>query len=226
MKRHLLSLPVIALMLAGCDPVSERDCNIFDHPDLSQWQSDTTESTVRYMSSAGTIMDFERQLPVLNEPFLGSDGSSNDEDVTCELTASIRLEATDDSLVITSVYVQQEQLLLNSADESLLIDHILEAPAGTELTGNYLADISIGVTRVTVDPTRVIYLEPDQETEEIGGQSYEDVIRINSIDVSPGIDDESGESIDQIMQIVIAREFGVVAFTDAENREFVRVPLE
>lgn len=226
MKRHLLSLPVIALALVGCDPVSERDCDVFDHPDLALWQADTTESTVQFMNSEGAVMDFVRQTPLLNEPFLGTDGSSNDEDVNCELTARIRLQASDSALAITSIYLQQEQLLLDSEDEALLIDHVVEAPVGTELVGNYLADISVDRTRTTLDATRVVYLEEDQETEEIGGQSYEDVIRINAVDLTPGIADERGESIDQIKQIVIAREFGIVAFTDANDSEFVRVPLE
>ncbi|MFK7858412.1 MAG: hypothetical protein AB8B64_06320 [Granulosicoccus sp.] len=226
MKSYLPSLPVIALILAGCDPVSERECDVFDHPDLAQWQADTTEATVRYMSTDGTIMDFNRQAPVLNMPFIGSDGSSNDEDVICELSARIRLLATDNTLALTSIYEQQEQLLLESEDEALLINHLVEAPAGTELVGSFLADISDDRTRFNINPLLVIYLDADVDSEEIGGQSYEDVIRVNTFDPSPGSAVEPGKAIDHIKQIVVAREFGIVAFTDVDDREFVRVPIE
>ncbi|MFK7993356.1 MAG: hypothetical protein AB8B87_04405 [Granulosicoccus sp.] len=226
MKSYLPSLPAIAFILTACDAVSERDCEIFDHPEFSQWQSDATEGTVTFMRSDGTMMNFVRQKPVLNSPFLGTDGSSNDEDVVCGLTARVRLEASDGTLALTSIYTQQEQLLLDSADEALLIDHRVEAPAGTELVGSYLADISIERTRASTDPLRVIYLDAELEFEEIGGQSYEDVVRVNSVDLTPDSVEEPGESINHIAQIVIARQFGIVAFTDAEDREFVRVPQE
>ena len=61
-------------------------------------------------------------------------------------------------------------------------------------------------------------------TEEIGGQVYEDVVRINALELT-GTEEEE-VSIDEIQQIVLAREFGVVAFTDSEGQEFARVPLQ
>ncbi|MFK8080785.1 MAG: hypothetical protein AB8B97_10920 [Granulosicoccus sp.] len=224
MKNYLRSLPLITLVLTGCDPVSERDCGVFDHPDLSQWQADLTESTVTYMSSDGVTLEFTRQAPVLNTPFTGSDGASNDEDVVCQLSASIRLLADDGSLALTSIYLQREQFRLESSDEALLVNHLVEAPAGVELNGDYLADISDDRVRSNPNPLRVIYLESDVETEEIGGQAYADVVRINAIDLDQGSETDPGRSIDHIKQIVIAREFGIVAFTDDEDREFVRIP--
>jgi len=227
-KKYLLGLPLFAIVLTACDPVSERECGVFDHPELTSWQADTSEATVQFMTDDGITLDFIRQTPLLNTPFLGADGASNDEDVVCELTAQIRLQATDNSLAMTSIYEQQENSLLESEDESLFFDILVESPVGRELVGTYLADISIKAERVISDPVRVIYLVPDEESGEvapevIGGQSYEDVIRINSVDSSPGVEDERGEAIDIVQQIVIAREFGIVAFTDAADRVFVRV---
>jgi len=185
------------------------------------------------MNSEGTQIDFVRQSVVLNEPFTGADGASNDEDVICELEARSRMQSADNTLAFTSIFIQQEQSLLESADEALLFDLVVESPAGTELTGGFLADISDDRIRSNPEPSRVIYLDEDQETEEIGGQAYEDVIRINSVDRSPGsvdLDPDTGmeliKSVDIIDQVVIAREFGIVAFTRANGLEYVRVPLE
>ena len=111
--------------------------------------------------------------------------------------------------------------MFDSDDETLLVNFEVEAPVGTELTGDYLADVTVGVTRLIVNPTRVVYLETEQSTEVIGGQSYVDVVRIDALEeVST---DEQGASIDEIQQIVIAREFGVVAFTDGQGQEFARL---
>ena len=221
MNKSTLSLSMIAIILAGCDSVSERDCGVFDHPDLMLWQSDFTESQVQFMSADGSIRDFTMQAVVFNDPFRGTDGSRNDEDVVCELTASFSMRASDDSLAITTNYLQQELLVFDSDDETLLVNFEVEAPVGTELTGDYLADVTVGVTRLIVNPTRVVYLETEQSTEVIGGQSYVDVVRIDALEeVST---DEQGASIDEIQQIVIAREFGVVAFTDGQGQEFARL---
>lgn len=224
MKKTFIALPLVAMILAACDPVSERECGVFSHPELSLWQPDSLGSQVQFMSEDGTTMNFNRQAALLNEPFLGTDGASNDEDVVCELTALVRLQAVDDSLVISSSYIQLEQLLLPGDAETLLVNHTLDAPAGTELTGGFAADISVNVDRTLFDAGRVIYLEEDVLTEEIGGFSYEDVIRINAVDLTPGVDTAEGESVDVIEQIVMAQGFGVIAFTDDEGREFVRIP--
>lgn len=229
--RFSLLLFVAAGVLVGCNPVSERECGVFDHPELALWQADTGESNVSFMSSDGTTIDFVRQAVVLNTPFLGSDGSSNDEDVVCELSASVRYQATDSALAITSVYLQDEKLLLDSADEALYSDHLVEEPAGTELAGSYLADISVNLTRVNFDPDRVQYLEEDVTSEEIGGLSYEDVIRIGALDISavttvadPDVDTGlNASAVLGIVQVVIARNAGLVAFSDSQDREFVRV---
>ena len=143
MKKYSLSIPLVAIIVAGCDPVSQRDCGVFDHPDLIQWQANQSASVVSFMSEDGSMISFQRDVPVLNEPFLGEDESANNEDVVCTLEASVRYTATDSSLTITSVFQQLERLLIESVDENLYIDHIVETPISTELAGNYLADICL-----------------------------------------------------------------------------------
>ena len=241
MNKSAAALSIIAIVLAGCDAVSERECGVFDHPDLAVFQANTGADQLQFMSAEGIIRNFSQAPVVLNTPFRGTDGSSNDEDVICELTATIRLQATDNSLAINVNYLQQERLLLEPTDESLFVDPLVEVPAGNELIGGFLADISVSVERTDVNPGQVIFLEPEESdeeediedeelaqdevlTEEIGGQVYEDVIRINALELT-GTDEEE-VSIDEIQQIVLAREFGVVAFTDSEGQEFARVPLQ
>ena len=224
MKNTLIALPFIALMLSACDSVSERECGVFDHPEFGLWQPDSSGAQVQFMNEEGTTIDFARQPVELNEPFLGADGASNDEDVLCQLTATVRLQATDNSLAIVSTYIQLEQLLLPAELETLLVNHTVEAPVGTELAGGFGADISINAERSVFDADRVIYLDPDVLAEDIGGQAYQDVIRINAIDLTPGSDSLEGEAIDVVQQIVMALSFGVIAFTDDEGREFVRIP--
>ncbi len=220
-------MPIIAAVLSACDPVSERDCGIFDHPELALWQGDGAIERALFVSSSGASIDFARQAVVFNEPFLGSDGASNDEDVVCELTATVRLQTADGSLAIDTIFIQRERFLLESSDESLFIEHSVEVPAGTVAPGSFLADISVSATRLNLAPTRIEYLEADVETVEIGGQSYADVVRISS---THSVQSESVEAvtgaISEIREIVIARNFGLVAFTDDLNREFVRVPIE
>lgn len=223
MNKSVIAFPVIAVLLAACNPVSERACGVFDHPEFALWQPDSLNTQVQFMSEDGTTTEFTRQPVVLNEPFLGSDGASNDEDVICELSAQVRLLATDNSMAITSTYIQLEKLLLPATNETLLVNHTLEAPVGTELTGSFGADISVNNERIIFDADSVIYLEEDILTEEVGGYSYEDVIRINAIDLTPGFDTLEGESIDVIQQLVMAQNFGVIAYTDDEGREFVRI---
>ena len=227
MKPAFLLLCACCVLLSACDPVSERDCGVFDHPDLAQWQADTTQGVAAYMNSAGQTIRFTREAVVLNEPFLGTDGASNDEDVVCNLQARVRLVAADNSLAITSVYTQPEALLLPSSDEPLVVNHVIEKPVGIELDATFSADISIDQTRLNIDPTRVIYLEEGQLTEEIGGQAYEDVVRINTQTTASNelpaqaLPSDAGD----VAQIVIARQFGIVAFSLvddlAENNEFV-----
>lgn len=240
MKISLLSLSVLCLALTGCDAVSERDCGVFDHPDLLTWQSDTAAGSVTFMSEDGTMINFVRDAVVTNEPFLGTDGASNDEDVLCELTAQVRMEATDGSLAIVTTYEQLEFLLLPTEEESLLVDHRIEVPVATELAGDFPADISITTTRVIFDSERVTYLEDGVTSEEIGGQSYEDVVRIDAseadpetnldtnLDTNPETNPETNDSVDfainHITQIVMALEFGVVAFIDANDQLFARIP--
>ena len=224
MKNTLLILPVIAVIITACDPVSERECGVFNHPEFALWQPDSLGEQLQIMSEDGSIINFARQPVVFNEPFLGADGASNDEDVLCELTATVRLQAVDNSIAIVSTYIQLEQLLVPDDLESLLVNHTVEAPVGTELAGGFGADISVANVRSIFDADRVIYLEPDVLTEELGGQSYVDVIRINAIDLTPGVDSVEAESIDVVQQIVMAQNFGVIAFTDDEGQEFVRIP--
>ena len=241
MNKSAAALSIIAIVLAGCDAVSERECGVFDHPDLAVFQANTGADQLQFMSAEGIIRNFSQAPVVLNTPFRGTDGSSNDEDVICELTATIRLQATDNSLAIDVNYLQQERLLLEPTDESLFVDPLVEVPAGNELIGGFLADISVSAERTDVNPGQVIFLEPEESdeeedtedeelaqdevlTEEIGGQVYEDVIRINALELTGT--DEGEVSIDEIQQIVLAREFGVVAFTDSEGQEFARVPLQ
>ena len=240
-------MSIIAIVLAGCDAVSERDCGVFDHPELALFQANTGADQLQFMSAEGIIRNFSQAPVVLNTPFRGTDGSSNDEDVICELTATIRLQATDNSLAIDVNYLQQERFLLEPTDESLFVDPLVEVPVGNELIGGFLADISVSAERIDVNPGQVIYLEAEESddedsdddeqstddaqgtedevlTEEIGGQVYEDVVRINALELT-GTEEEE-VSIDEIQQIVLAREFGVVAFTDSEGQEFARVPLQ
>lgn len=236
MKTSLLSLSVLCLALTGCDAVSERDCGVFDHPDLLTWQSDTAAGSVTFMSDDGTMINFVRDAVVTNEPFLGTDGASNDEDVLCELTAQVRMEATDGSMAIVTTYEQLEFLLLPAEDESLVVDHRIEVPVATELAGDFPADISITATRVIFDSERVTYLEDDVTSEEIGGQSYEDVVRIDASEADPEANPaadsednlEADNSVDfainHITQIVMAHEFGIVAFIDANDQLFARIP--
>lgn len=211
------------MVLTACDAVSERDCGVFDHPEFALWQPDSLGTQVQFMSDDGTTINFTRQAVVFNEPFLGADGASNDEDVICELTARVSLRADDESLAITSTYVQLEQLLLPSESESLIVRHTLETPVGSVLSGSFVADISVNAGRSLSNNGLVTYLEEDVLTEEIGGFAYEDVIRIDAFDFTPDVDAPEGESIDVIQQIVMAQNFGVVAFTDNEGREFVRI---
>ena len=224
MKKFLVTLPVIAVMLSACEQESERECGVFNSPELALFQPDTLGTQAQFISEDGSTINFERQPVVLNEPFEAVDGSANDEDVVCELTASVRLQATDNSIAIISTYIQLEQLLLPVDLEPLLVSNTIEAPVGNLLAGDFPADVSVGIERTIFDADRVIFLEPGVLTEEIGGQSYEDVIRINAIDLTPDVDTPEGESIDVIQQIVIAQQFGVVAFTDDEGREFVLIP--
>ena len=225
MKSALIATSLIALTLSACDPMSERECGVFDHPDLTTWQADTGLGQMQYMNSTGIVMNFVRQPVVLNEPFEASDGSSNDEDVICQLTATVTLQATDNSLQLSARYLQQERFLLRSDQESLFIDFDLEAPIGTPLSGTFLADISTDEDiRIEDSSDRVEYLETQQSTEEIGGQSYVDVIRINAVGFDSDELEPGTQAIEHVQQIVLAREFGVVAFTDADGSEFVRVP--
>lgn len=223
MKKTIILFPVLAMVLTACDAVSERDCGVFDHPEFVLWQPDSLGTQVQFMSGDGTTINFTRQAVVFNEPFLGTDGASNDEDVVCELSAQVSLRADDESLTFTSTYLQLEQLLLPSESESLIVRHTLEAPVGTVLSGSFVADISVNAGRSLSNNGLVIYLEDDVLTEEIGGFAYEDVIRINAIDLTPDVEAPEGESIDVIQQIVMAQNFGIVAFTDDEGREFVRI---
>lgn len=222
MKFRLILIPLVGL-ISACDPVSERDCGVFDHPALAAWQADTAAGSVQFMSEDGSTIDFQREAVVLNEPFLGSDSASNDSDVTCQLRALVRLQSDNSDLVINVIYTQLEKSKLDSDEETLWVDHILEQPIGAELAGSYMADISIDIARVNFNPSLVEYLENPEDQEEIGGVSYTDVVKITGIDLSPGSDDPGGESIDVIKRITIAREFGVVAFTDATDEQFVRV---
>ena len=225
MKPVFIVTSLVALSLTACDAVSERECGVFDHPDLAAWQADTGAGEMLYMNEEGTMLSFSRQAVVLNEPFLGTDGASNDEDVVCQLTATITMQAADSSLQISALYLQQERTLLPVTDESLFIDFDLEAPVGTPLSGTFLADITTDEDiRVVNSSDRVTYLETQESTEVIGGQSYVDVVRINAIDSATDETEIGTQSIDFVQQIVIAREFGVVAFTDAEGMEFVFVP--
>jgi len=223
-KKSLLTLSLIASLLAACNPVSERECGRFDHPDYALWQAESRTGQVQFLNSEGASIDMVRQAVVVNMPFLGTDGASNDEDVQCNLTATVRWQASDNSLAITSIYTQEEKLLLPSEDEELLIDHQVEVPAGNVLLGGYRADISNDGSRNNFPSEQVTYLEDGVETEEIGGQAYEDVIRIDALALSVVDDIEQGLAIDHVQQIVIAREFGLIAFTDADGQEFVRVP--
>ncbi len=244
MKYRLLVVPIIAVVLSACDSVSERECGVFDHPELALWQSDNNGAQALFMSEDGTTVNFDVMPVVLNEPFLGSDGSSNDEDVICDLTATVRLQSTDGTVAIDSLYIQRERLLLPSADESLFIDHSTEVPVGTVLPGNFLADISVALPRINFAPSRIVYLEADDTTEEtgsedtdtedtdtevlltqeIGGQTYEDVVRVDAANLITDQPDTETGAIRQITQIAVARDFGIVAFTDDLEREFVRVP--
>lgn len=248
MKYPLLIVPIIAAVLSACDPESERDCGVFDHPELALWQSEDIETQAQFVSSDGTMANFERQAVVLNEAFLGADGASNDEDVICELTATVRLQSSDATLAIESIFIQRERLPLDSDDEALFIDHSIEVPSGTVLPDSFLADISVARTRINLAPSRIEYVvaeveepvegetetETDTETDPdalemvvIGGQTYEDVVRIGST-LAPADDDttQGAGPISSIREVVVARNFGIVAFTDDQNREFVRVPTQ
>lgn len=223
MKLGVLLIPLV-IFISACDPVSERECDVFDHPGLGQWQQDSANTgNVQFMSDAGVTIDFERETVVINEPFLGSDSASNDSDVTCLLTANVRLRSDNERLAINAIYTQLEQSQLDSDEETLLIDLRLENPLGTELVGGYTADISIDIDRTILNISQVEYLESPEDQEEIGGVSYTDVVRITGADLSPGADDPRGEAINLLTQIIIAREFGVVAFTDTDDVQFVRV---
>lgn len=224
LKICALSVSALCLVLTACDAVSERNCGVFDHPDLLTWQADTDAGSVTFMSEDGTMIDFMRDAVVRNEPFLGSDGASNDEDVLCELTAEVRLESTDGSLAIVTTYEQLEFLLLPTEDESLLVDHRIEAPVGSELIGDFPADISITTTRIIFNSDRVTYLDEDVTSEVIGGQAYEDVVRIDAAEADPEADPDINFSIDQITQIIMGQEFGVVGFIDDDNQLFARIP--
>lgn len=268
MKRIVRLLPIVALILSACDNVSERECGVFDHPDLSVWESTLGATTVQFMNEEGISIDFTRSAVTFNEPFLGSDGSSNDEDVICQLNATIRYESNDSSLAISSVYIQNERSLLQSADEILAVDHVIEAPANDTLSGSFLADISVDSdavssedsteedediinTRIIFSAGRVLYLDSQADTEVVGGISYQDVVRVNAPDIlfvvetnddgetetsildtrepSAGADSEAGSepaiglASDTVRQVVIGRQAGLVAFTDGEGREFVRI---
>ena len=247
MNRVFFLFPVAAVILAACNPVSERECGVFDHPEFSQWQSQDLPAQVSFMNDAGATINFTREPVVLNEPFLGTDGASNDEDVVCNLEARVRLLASDNTLAITSIFIQPEALLLDSDQEPLRVDHVIEAPVGATLDGDFPADISIGRPRFNLDATRVTYLEeeetedaseetdapetsdtqePEEMTvlsEEIGGQSYDDVVRIDSAVPLPEPLQDGTLPIG-IRQIVLARDFGVVAFTDNNDSEIVRLP--
>jgi len=218
-KNYLFLIP-IACLISACDPVSERECGVFDHPDFNTWQSDSAAGSVQFMSDMGTSIVFEREAVVINEPFLGSDTSSNDEDVICLLTATVRLQSSTDNLAIETTYFQLENSKLDSDEESLRVDHVVESPIDTPLDGGYLADISVSAARANINAGRVEYLESMEDQEEIGGVSYTDVVKITGLDTSPDTDDEA---IDVIQRITMAREFGIVAFTDANDVQFVRV---
>lgn len=263
MKKIVRLLPILALILSACDNVSERECGVFDHPDLSVWESTLGATTVQFMNDEGTTIDFTRNAVTFNEPFVGSDGSSNDEDVVCQLSATIRYESNDNNLAISSVYVQSERTLLESADEILAADHVIEAPANEILNGSFLADISVDSdvietdddsvfsTRIIFSASRVMYLETEADFEVVGGISYQDVVRVNAPDIlfveetneegetetvivdsrvpstdsatEAGSEPVIGLASDTVRQVVIGRQAGLIAFTDGEGREFVRI---
>lgn len=257
LKSNALLLPAVALMLSACDPVSERECGIFDHPDLEVWEANLGASSVLFMNEEGTSINFTRSAVELNEPFLGSDGSSNDEDVICLLSASIRYVADDSSLAISSVYLQNERFLLESADEILAVNHVIEAPADTTLEGSYLADISVDSTRTILSSSRILYLETEDDTEVVGGIAYQDVVRVNApgflfvgqendegetetvvVDTRATETDENSDQTadngtvseaavvvasDVVRQVVLGRQAGLIAFTDEDGNEFVRI---
>ncbi len=268
MKKTVVLLPIVALILSACDNVSERECGVFDHPDLSAWESTLGATNVQFMSEEGITVDFARSAVTFNEPFLGTDGSSNDEDVTCQLNATFRYESSDNGLAISSVYIQSERSLLESADEILAVDHVIEAPANDILDGSFLADISVDSdaissedrdedddevvnTRFILSASRILYLDSQADMEVVGGVSYQDVVRINAPGIffveetndegetetvisdtrepTPDSETEDGaEAIvelasDTVRQVVVGRLAGLIAFTDGEGREFVRI---
>lgn len=270
MKKTVCLLPIVALILTACDNVSERECGVFDHPDLSAWESILGATTVQFMNDEGISIDFTRSAVTFNEPFLGSDGSSNDEDVICQLNATIRYESNANNLAISSVYIQNERSLLESADEILAVDHVVEAPASNILEGSFLADISIDSdavssadsteeeeeddiisTRITFSASRILYLDSQADTEVVGGIAYQDVVRVNAPDIlfveqtnddgdtetvildtrEPSTDSDTQPSVEPeivlaseaVRQVVIGRQAGLIAFTDGEGREFVRI---
>lgn len=183
MNRLLYILPFIAVVLTACDDESERDCVAFNHPALNAWQPERGEATLTYTNPEGLSKVFNRQAIVLNEPFLKIDGSSNDEDVLCELTATVRMQATDNTLAITATYTQEEQFQLDEEDEILLLNHRVESLIDNELSelvGNYPVDISENRTRININPARIEYLEPEQITQ-FNGQAYDEAVRIYGV---------------------------------------------
>lgn len=215
MKACLLIAP-LAVLISVCDHLSERDCGSFDHPDLTLWQADSDAAMVRYMSDDGATIAFNRSAIVLNEPFRGSGTAESSSRVTCGLTATVDMAATDSSLAISTQYRQGERLNIASEDEELVVDYRIEAPVGSRLVGGYYADLSDDRVRDHASNRVVI-----EDIKVIGGQSYDDVISIDAVDLG-----REDQSFNVVRQIVMARTFGVVAFTDDEGKTFVRIPSQ
>jgi len=216
---RLLIIPLAGLLLAACDPQALRQCGVFDHPDLSNWQADSGVGTLRLMSSDGAMLNLARSAVELNKPFTGSAIGTKEEDVVCSLTATVRYTSTDESLQIITRYTQYERTVQQSADESLAVHSSLEAPVGTPRFGDYSAALGIEPDRqLIVFRNAVDYLG----VAEIGGISYDDVIQINAVE-SFSVSTSPSGSHDVIKQMVFARTFGLIAVTDGDGKRFVRV---
>ncbi len=221
MKILTVLMATTSVFLYACDPsAKERDCGVFDHPQLSTWQADQTAGTVQFSSDDGSINTFDRSAMVLNEPFVGSNSAQSSDEVTCFLTATSKLVAQDGELAINSQYLQIEQFDLDPADERLELQASIESPVGTRLTGGFDAGLGGPNDQNTTSPSNNVEFIGDVT---IGGVAYENVMHIDAfggivepISVAP--------AATRISRLTYAHEFGLVSFVDANGKLFVRMP--
>ncbi len=210
--KSVLTLISMALIIAGCETSTKRDCPAFFHPDYAMWGQQGVGETLVFTDQNGLSESFNVTEIERNAPFQTENFGSQESDVPCDLTVREVLVRQDLKETILKEFDHGEFSDRDISDEAFHLSiHIGEEESK-------FSDFILNLNRRDSVFGEARWVQSFYSEHEIGSILFQDVI------TEEIIDEQLLENPDQVSAIAIASGFGLVQYTRVNGSVFSRVP--